>query len=196
MNKVAIAALVHPLSWLCLTLTVAWATAQGISHAPARMRPPTHSDVNFNPRCAIQIQNAPRQIELSKFNFYNTGQRSRTDLTWKNVSDKSIIAFEIVILRYDPFNRPIHTGRRWLIPGRSSRDWSPLLPGQSSSDSLTKSRSETVLTAIAYVSAIRYVDGTVWQADIESAEKQIREKIPALRELGAISPALRQEEKR
>jgi hypothetical protein len=104
---------------------------------------PAHSQtdkMNFKDRQAIIINNAPQQIELSAFKFENkfesSGMRLFTDLKWKNTSNKPITAFEIVILQYDPFNRYIPGGGRWMITGNNSANWAPLMPGQSSADGL------------------------------------------------------------
>ena len=148
--------------------------------------------LNFHDRQAVVINNAPQFIQLSDFSFRNTYSQSRfrlnTDLAWKNVSSKPIVAFEVVMLRYDPFNRPLSSGGRWLITGRNSGDWSPLMPGQSSNDGMVGFDAEPVLTSIVYVRAIRFADGDVWMFDRASVEKQIRQKLPVLKELGEINP--------
>jgi hypothetical protein len=43
-------------------------------------------------------------------------------MKWKNVADQPIVAFEIVILKYDPFDRRL-IGGRWTVTGRNSADW-------------------------------------------------------------------------
>jgi len=148
--------------------------------------------MNFKNRQAVVINNAAGLIELSEFRFENRFAQSRTQLTtelkWKNISSKPITAFEVVILRYDPFNRPIQGGGTWMISGKNSGDWSPLMPGQSSSDGLIGYRTEPILTSVAYVRAIRFEDGAVWTADIPKVEQAIRQKLPVLRDLGDVSP--------
>jgi hypothetical protein len=152
---------------------------------------PTHSQTgNFNGRQAIIINNAPQQIELSEFKFENRtvspgGLRLFTNLHWKNSSNKPITAFEIVILRYDPFNR------RWLITGNNITNWAPLMPGESSTDGLGSS----VMTSIVYVRAIRYEDGGVWTADIPGVEAAIRQRLPVLKDLGNVNPPITEQKK-
>jgi hypothetical protein len=156
--------------------------------------------LNFFDRQAIVINNAPSMIELSQFGFENEYSRSsfrlRRDLRWENTSDRPVVAFEVVILRYDPFNRPIRSGGRWLVTGLNSGDWSALAPGQSSGDSTIGFDAEPVMTSVVYVRAIRFGDGSVWFADTAAVEKEIRQRLPVLKDLGDISPALGDEKKK
>jgi hypothetical protein len=155
--------------------------------------------MNFRARQAVIINNAAQQIELSGFKFENEFRQSQfrlvTNLSWKNISSKPITAFEVVILRYDPFNRPIPGGGTWMITGNNSGNWAPLMPGQSSSDGLLGYGAENVMTSIVYVRAVRFEDGGVWTADISAVEKDIRQKLPVLRDLGTVSPPLGEQKK-
>jgi hypothetical protein len=155
--------------------------------------------LNFKNRQAVVINNAPGQIELSGFKFENefaqSSFRLMTNLTWKNTSNKPITAFELVILRYDPFNRPIPGGGRWLVTGKNSGDWTPLMPGQSSSDGLRGFNTEAVMTSIVYVRAIRFEDGGVWTADIPAVENAMRKTLPVLKDLGDVNPAIAESKK-
>jgi len=155
--------------------------------------------MNFKDRQAIIIDNAASYIQLSGFAFKNEFSNSRTrlttDLSWTNVSDKPITAFEVVILEYDPFNRPLSNGGRWLITGHNSGDWSPLMPGQTSSDGLIGYDDEPVLTSVVFVRAIRFQDGQVWNFDRSSVEKSIRQRLPVLKDLGNVSPPVEEPKK-
>lgn len=149
---------------------------------------------NFQDRQEIIINNAIQYVELSNFKFENRfdGNQTRlvTDLNWKNVSTKVITAFEVVVLRYDPFNRPIPGAGRWLITGHNSVDWRPLAPGQSSGDGVLDFEVEPVFTAVAFVAAIRFQNGDVWNADLSAVEKDLRQKLPVLKDLGNLKPAI------
>ena len=155
------------------------------------------SRLNFADRQAIEINNAAGILELSGFSFGNVYERSRfrlnTSLSWKNVSQKPITAFEVVILRYDPFNRPIRGGGTWMVTGKNSGDWRPLAAGESSADGLSAFDSEPVLTSVAYVRAVRFQDGAVWKADIADIERQIQTRLPELKDLGEVSPESQKE---
>jgi hypothetical protein len=149
--------------------------------------------MNFGNRQAVIINTAVGMIELSDFKFDNRPAEYRhqlhTDLRWKNTSSKAITAFEVVLLRFDPFNRPLHGGGgTWMITGTNSSDWSPLMPGKSSSDSFVGFRAEAILTSVVYVRAIRFEDGFIWTADIPRVEQAIRQRLPALKDLGEINP--------
>ena len=157
-------------------------------------------ELNFRDRQAMVINNAASYLELSHFHFQNEVGERRDQLTenlsWKNVSQKAITAMEVVILEYDPFNRPMAGGGRWLITGHNSGDWTPLMPGETSSDGLISDDVEPVFTAIAYVRAIRFQDGSVWTADISQVQKDIRQKLPVLRDLGDVNPSIDQSRKK
>lgn len=157
---------------------------------------PTLADsaqINFAERKAVIISQPGIGIALQDFSFGNSYETSSfrltTNLGWKNVSKEPITAFEVVILRYDPFNRPMFSGGRWLVTGRNSGDWSELQPGETSSDGLVGYEDEPVFTSVVYVRAIRYSDGTVWSADIPKIEAAIRVQLPVLKQLGDVSPA-------
>jgi len=149
--------------------------------------------LNFPNRQAVIINNANSYVDLTSFGFENRYSQSTfrliTNLAWKNVSTKPITAFEVVVLKYDPFNRPIFGGGQWMITGHNSGDWTPLMPGQSSNDGLVGYESEPVLTSVVYVRAIRFQDGNVWSADLPAVEKAIRQKLPVLKDLGEVSPS-------
>lgn len=150
--------------------------------------------MNFASRQAEVINNAPQLIELSGFKYSNVYRNSSfrltTDLAWTNRSSQPVLAFEVVILRYDPFNRPISGGGTWMINGKNSGDWSPLQPGEKSADGLIGYDSQPVMTSVAYVRAVRLADGTVWTANIPEVSKLIQSKLPQLHELGEINPKL------
>lgn len=82
-----------------------------------------------------------------------------------------------------------------MITGNNSGNWQPLAPGTSSSDGLIGFSDEPVFTAIVYVRAVRFVDGTVWTFNQGEVEKQIKAKLPALKELGDINPGPKAAEK-
>lgn len=152
------------------------------------------NEINFSERKAVIVSQPNIGIQLQDFSFGNSytssSFRLTTQLGWKNVSTVPITAFEVVILRYDPFNRPIFSGGRWLITGRNSGDWSALQPGEASSDGLTGYEDEPVLTSVVYVRAIRFNDGTIWMADTSKIEAAMRAQLPVLKQLGDVSPAM------
>lgn len=151
---------------------------------------------NFAGRKPVIINNAAEYLTLSDFSFENTYRDRSTrfvrELKWSNTGSTPIIAFEVVMLFYDPFNRPISgSGGRWLVPGHNSADWSPLAPGQSDSDGLIGIREENAYFGVAYVRAIRFDDGTVWTSNQSEVERAIRAELPQLREVGELDPTPR-----
>ncbi|MBI3505490.1 MAG: hypothetical protein HY059_11670 [Proteobacteria bacterium] len=155
--------------------------------------------LNFASRQAEIINNASNFIELSDFSFKNEFDRSRTRLTtnlaWTNKSSQPIIAFEVVVLRYDPFNRPIRGGGRWLITGTDSGNWTPLAPGARGSDGTFGFDAEPVMTSVVFVRLIRFQDGTVWQFNEQQILQAVKQRLPAIRDIGEINPAVPQNQK-
>ncbi|MAC89380.1 hypothetical protein [Maricaulis sp.] len=153
--------------------------------------------LNYADRQAHLINNSPF-IELFEFSFANEYRnrdyRLVTHLSWRNVGDSPITAFEVVIAYFDPFNRPVMSGGRWLIPGNNSGNWAPLEPGAESADGLIGHRAQDVFTAFVYVRAIRLENGTVWTFDEDEIRATIQQRLPEVRSFENVSPALNPDE--
>lgn len=157
------------------------------------LQTPAVAQSNFAGRKPVIINNASEYLTLSGFTFENTyrdrSNRFVRNLRWTNSGAKPIIAFEVVMLFYDPFNRQISgSGGRWLVPGHNSANWSALTPGESDSDGLISLRDEDAFFGVAYVRAIRFDDGTVWTSNQTEVERSIRAELPQLREIGELEP--------
>jgi hypothetical protein len=167
---------------ISISLAIAWPAA-GQNFAAKQ---------NYPDRKAVIVNNATPSLTLSEFNFTNEfrdrSTKSITNLKWSNTGEKAISAFEVVILYYDPFNRPMTQGGRWLIPGHDSANWTPLNPGESASDGTVGYTDSDAYTAIAYVRAIRFSDGTVWTSNQSQIEQRIKLELPQLREIGTLDP--------
>ncbi len=108
----------------------------------------------------VNIDGAP--IEILKFSE-SPGEDLDEILSavrYKNRTDKNIEAHAITMIYYDAFNEK-EDGRRGisttLLRARQ----------QISSEWFAFRGISLVKTAIAYVSAVRFIDGEVWKADIE-----------------------------
>jgi hypothetical protein len=145
---------------------------------------------NYPDRKAIVVNNSPH-VELSGFAFQNVYERSASrfsqDLRWKNITEQPVVAFEVVILKYDPFDRRL-VGTRWIVSGKNSADWTPLAPGESSGDGTRGVGSEDVHTAIAYVRHVRLSDGTIWSAPESELLTAIKRAAPHIRQFGDVKP--------
>ncbi len=146
--------------------------------------------VNYPDRKALIVNNCPC-VRLSNFSFENRYERSSYRfvqyMCWTNTGGQSIIAFEIIILRYDAFNERIN-GASWTVTGTNSKNWEPLDPGNMSSDKNISSKTEEVFTSIAYVRAVRFKDGTIWRADTEELLEELREVAPYIENFGDVNP--------
>ena|SRR6185312_10049823 len=151
----------------------------------------TLGNENFPERKAYIINNCPF-LELSGFSFINRYQNYRnalhTDLSWKNTGSKGITAFEVVVAYYDPFNRPLRQGGRWLVPGTNSADWRPLMPGKSATDGLIGYDAEYAFTAFAYVRTARLEDGTVWTFKEDEVIGKMRDQLPQIKDFSNVNP--------
>ncbi len=137
------------------------------------------------------MNNCP-YVELSDFSFENWVERGVTRptrrMTWKNVGDQPLVAFEIVILKYDAFNRRM-AGTPWTVSGTDSEHWSPLRQGKVGEGSAVDPGREEVFTAMAYVRLARLQDGTIWQADEAGLLEQLRKAAPEIKDLGDLKPS-------
>jgi hypothetical protein len=150
----------------------------------------TAQGYNFPDRRALILNTCPF-VSLSQFAFHNQyhegGTRFEQDLTWKNVGKQPIVAFEVVVLKYDAFDRRL-VGTRWTITGRNSGDWTPLAPGASDKDGTIGYGTEETYTAIAYVRSARLSDGSVWNVADADLVTQLRKVAPAIKEFGDVRP--------
>lgn len=147
-------------------------------------------DSNYPDRKAYIINSCPH-VELSGFSYQNryADRRSRfeTKMSWKNVAPQPLVAFEIVILKYDAFNWRL-IGERWTVTGTNSANWGPLAPGGSSSDGTIGFRDEQVFTAVAYVRAARLADGTVWEVSPTRLLPELKKVAPGFKDFGKLEP--------
>jgi len=147
-------------------------------------------DSNYPDRRALIVNTAP-QVELSGFGFQNTYKdrrtRFETSMRWKNIATQPITAFEIVILKYDAFNRRL-IGERWTVTGNNSANWGPLQPGASSGDGTIGLGEELVFTAVAYVRAVRLVDGSVWEVNAAQLLAELKKSVPGFKDFGRLEP--------
>jgi len=148
------------------------------------------AESNFPDRKAY-IANTCPFVELSGFSFENRyadrGMRFYQNISWRNIGKQSLIAFEIVVLKYDPFDRRL-LGTRWTVTGKNSGDWRPLGPGESSKDGSIGYGDEEVFTAIAYVRSARLADGTVWNVNDSELVSQLRKLATGIKDFGDVKP--------
>ena len=147
---------------------------------------------NFPDRKAIVLDICPH-VKITKFTFENTTEgrtyssRNTFSYEWKNVSPSPVLAFELVTLKYDPFDEPM-TGSRTLIAGKNSADFTPLQPGETSGDGTIGYGHTHVLTAVTYVRAVRFTDGTLWRADPSIVATEVKKAAPHIKEAGPLVP--------
>lgn len=149
------------------------------------------SKYNYPDRKPIIVNICPF-VELSNFLFQNTyasgrGVHFETHMFWKNIGIQPLTAFEIVILKYDAFDRRL-IGERWTVTGVNSGDWSPLQPGARSADGTIGLGTEEVLTAIAYVRTARLADNTIWAVNDSQLITELRKVIPGFKDFGDLKP--------
>jgi hypothetical protein len=162
----------------CLIGFVAWPADAG-----------AESGNNFADRQQVAINNCP-VLSLSNFwianTLYTRHYHLAANLAWKNVGSQPITAFEIGLVYFDPFNRRLPSGGRWLVPGKDSAHWTVLRPGDMGNDKFTSGRQEYVFSAFAFVADVRFADGSVWTFDPDSVRAEIQKALPAITDFGAL----------
>ncbi len=152
--------------------------------------PTAFAACNYPGRKAAVVNNCP-YVELSGFSFENRVERGEIrptqHMNWKNIGDQPLVAFEIVLLKYDAFNRRM-VGVPWTVTGTDSDHWTPLPQGRADEGSAVDPGRELVLTAIAYVRLARLQDGTIWEADEAGLPEQLRKAAPEIKDLGDLKP--------
>jgi len=147
-------------------------------------------DNNYPDRKPIIVNVCPF-VELSSFSFHNRYDDGRTrfetNMSWKNIGTQPLTAFEIVILKYDAFNRRL-IGEHWTVTGVNSGDWHPLQPGAQSSDGTIGFGTEEVFTAIGYVRSARLADNTVWAVNEVQLIAELKKVIPGIKDFGDLKP--------
>ena len=143
-------------------------------------------DNNYPDRRPI-IANACPFVELSGFSFQNQGGHFATNMSWKNIGRQPVTAFEIVILKYDAFDRRI-IGESWTVTGVNSADWRPLQPGDRSTNGIMGPNQEEVFTAFAYVRTVRLADNIVWTVNGGQLNNELRKVSPGIRDFGELAP--------
>lgn len=147
---------------------------------------------NFPDRRPIVLNICPH-VKITIFAFENTlegrisSPKNSFRYQWKNVSNLPVLAFELVTLKYDPFDEPM-LGSRTLIAGKNSADFTPLQPGEESGDDTSGYGHLHVLTAIVYVRAVRFTDGTMWRADPSVVAAEVKKAAPRIKDAGPLVP--------
>ena len=147
------------------------------------------STMNYPDRKALIVNNCP-YVQLSNFWYENRYEKSVYRffqyMTWTNTGGQAIVAFDIVILKYNAFNERIN-GVRWTVTGNNSQDWKPLEPGCRENDSTSTLTTEEVFTGIAYVRAVRLKDGTIWRADMKELKEKLGKVAPDITAFGDLN---------
>lgn len=156
--------------------------ARKLLQAPQLPKP----NYDFPDRRALMMDTCPH-VKLTDFHWKNFSERHLFNYSWTNVGKQPIVAFEIVTLKYDPFNQP-QLGSRTVITGRNSVDFRPLPPGESSTDGYYGYGHTDTFTAVAYVKTVRLADGTVWQANEAQVRASLKNLLPHVTDYGSIAP--------
>lgn len=122
-------------------------------------------------------------IRLTIFNInksYVQGEGMRRDytLTWSNNGKKGVVALEVRLLKFNPFNERLGDSA-FIFPGHRGVNL-PLEPTESGSGRIRASFDKELFTALAYVSKIRFTDGMVWRASPAAVAAQIKVAVPSL----------------
>ncbi len=161
-----------------LLLCVALFLVLPLAPARAQENPQFYTD-----RFAKTLDVCP-DVSLTAFDFKtayvsDAGFRRSYSYAWRNKGAKPVVAFEIRVLRFNPFDEPL-ADLVTTIPGHDSGNFSPLAPGESDSDGVREGSDADLFTALAYVDKVRFADGTVWRADAATVDREEKKAMPAL----------------
>jgi len=128
----------------------------------------------YDSRRAIIVNVCPH-VKLLDFRWNIIGGERTNDFNWSGTSDSPVIAFEIVLVRFDPFNRQL-ISEGTIFPGHERSE--PLKKDEHDSSGTKIRFSDNVYTQIAYVSNVRLADGTLWRANFDDVVKSIAAQVP------------------
>lgn len=149
---------------------------------------------DYAKRSALILDVCPH-VKITSFEFHALKDDFRVlNYKWSNIGDQAVTAFEIVTLKYDPFDEPL-IGNSLLIPGHNSANYNPLKPKEEDADGIYERKEARLYTAICYVRRVRLEDGTVWQVDEKTLLSELKKSAPNIRKLGLLSPELTDKEK-
>jgi hypothetical protein len=150
--------------------------------------PRLRAEPNFGDRRPLIVANCPF-VELSGLSFRNLsdgqGWLFEQSLAWRNTSPQGLVAVEVVILKYDAYNRR-RPAVDWSLTGRGGNDWTPLGPGESSRDLTRAAGQDDAYTEIAWVRRVRLQDGTIWEANEAEVLRDAHRAAPDIRDLGEL----------
>ena len=159
-------------------------TVAGIAHGQAP------DQYTFPSRRKLIADSCP-SVKLLMFEFgnsrYENADHHQAGFTWQNKTKQDVVAVEIVVLRYDPFNRPM-IGERTTFAGKMDPKKDPLKPNEKETDGTDELGFDDTFTGIAYVSSVRFADGTVWMADQDDVAKKVKALVPEIAILGKLYP--------
>lgn len=123
------------------------------------------------PDSELIIQNYEGKYEDGESRWRREGAMHNVDI--KNISEKDIVAYSITFMCFDVFNRTL--GRP--LDGYAVKT---IESGEEITSSWNQRLSQASLfrkygTSVAYVSAIRFEDGTVWKYDSTNILEQLLE---------------------
>lgn len=147
--------------------------------------------MNFAGKRALIMDVSP-YVEITSFSWQrryagNRGVRLEENFSYRNKSDKAVVALEIVILKYDAFNRNL-VGARGTIPGVDSANYTALRPGQTGSDGFGGHDEDSLFTSLIYVRHVRLQDGSVWRADLNKVRSELKRLVPDITDPGEVDP--------
>lgn len=99
-------------------------------------------------------------------------------ISFKNISDKKIVAVAFEVLHFDPFNRNIHTSYGIAIC-KKEKHISPqqVIKGGAWSDKELSFVPLISFNAIAYVSDVRFEDDSLWKANTDFVKERVKELV-------------------
>lgn len=143
---------------------------------------------------SLILQSCPA-LELTSYEWDlkedRISERCRRYFGWKNTSEREIVAVQVIVLRFDPFNRSMLPMR--LIAGGAAGQ--NMLKVGASSFAVTYDLGFDVseYTSIAFVSDVRFSDGSRWEFSEQSVLALLKKAAPELETPSSWRPPIRKD---
>jgi len=122
----------------------------------------------------LSQENAPLKITKyeAKYSYYERRSSIRHSVSYKNVSDKKIVAFRLSFLSFTVFNEFLDTSGGISVEELAVNEISK---GTWEQAPYRAHLFKKYGTGIAYVNTVRFEDGTIWKVNNEDVLPQIQE---------------------
>lgn len=144
-------------------------------------------DPRLHPSCKAIILDGCPHLQITSFKIGESDMENPPakmyyfTYHWKNRGKQDVTAFEIVTLKFSPFNEPLGINS-FTVVGHNSMKHDPLKPGEEAWDGTGEVQEKKVhlFTALCYVRRVRLADGSIWHVDEKALRDAIKKGAPGI----------------